>query len=180
MHAAAASLLLGTEVEQIRAALRTFTASPEMTPGRMNVFDDLPFRIIVDFAHNADGMKRVCEFVDRQKVKGRKLIAIPGAAKRSVQANRLSAQAVAGHFDFYFCKDYDPADPPARKLVGPFIQRVLVEEGVPKHRTMVLTFGRDAIFRILGACEPGDLLILLVGHVEMKTVPAYIEEYTQR
>jgi len=180
MHAAAATFLVGTGIDLIRAALRKFSAGPALTPGRMNVFDGLPFRIIVDFAHNADGMRKVCEFVDRQQVSGHKLIAFSGADNRPEAANRRSAQAVAGHFDFYFCKDYDRIPTPKRKLVGPFMQQALIEAGVAEEHTMVLTFGRDVILRILDACKPGDLLILLVGHVEKNTVPGYIEEYTRR
>ena len=180
MHAAAATFLLGTGIEHIRSALGTFSASPELTPGRMNVFDDLPFRIIVDFAHNPDGMKKVCDFVDRQKVNGRKLIAFAGDSSRTDRANRLSAQAVAGHFDFYFCKDYAPPEAPKRNFLGPFMRQVLIEAGVPKNQTRVVTFGRDVIFSILDTCKPEDLLIILSGHVEIKTIPAYIEEYTSR
>jgi hypothetical protein len=51
---------------------------------------------------------------------------------------------------------------------------------VPAEHTAVLTFGRDAIYTILDACKPGDLLMILVGHVEMKTVPGYIKEYAAR
>lgn len=180
MHACAATFLFGAKVEQIRTALATFSAGQEMTPGRLNVFDDLPFRVIVDFAHNADGMKKICEFVDQQKVNGRRLIAFAGNEKHSNEAVRHAVQAVAGHFDFYFCKDYEPVDPPKRRFVGPFMQQVLIEEGVPEQQTMVLTFGRDVIFRIFDACEPGDLLIVLAGHIEKHTVPKYIREYVRR
>jgi hypothetical protein len=43
-----------------------------------------------------------------------------------------------------------------------------------------LKFGRDVIFRILNACEPGDLLIMLVGISEKYTVPVHIKEYSRR
>ena len=177
MHAAAATFFFGIHIDQIRAALGSFSAGRELTPGRMNVIDDLPFRIIIDFAHNADGMKKLCEFVDLQKVKGLKRIAFAGPAKSTDEANRRSAQAVAGHFDFYFCKEYEPPEPISRRLVGPFMQQVLVEEGVPENKTMLMTFGREVIFRILDACEPGDLLILLVGHAEIHSAPPHINEY---
>jgi len=180
MHAAAATFLLGTKIKAIRSALETFSASHEMTPGRMNVFENLPFKIIVDFAHNPDGMKKVSEFVDRQKVSGRKLIAIPGSSTRSDETNRLAAQAVAGHFDFYFCKEYDPDLPPRTESFAPLIQDSLIKAGVAKHKTKIMTHGKDTVFSILDSCKPGDLLILLAGHVGIKTFPGYIEEYTRQ
>jgi len=177
MHSLAATYLLGTGIESIRTALSKFSAGKQLTPGRMNFFDDLPFRIIMDFAHNPDGMQKVCEFVDLQKVTGRKLIAFSGLGKRSDDLNRKSAQAVAGHFDFYFCKDIEPSKPPKRRFTGPFMQQVLIDEGVPRHATRVLTFGREVMFEIFDACEPGDLLLLLVGLNESRKVPGYIQEY---
>ena len=61
-----------------------------------------------------------------------------------------------------------------------FMQQALIKEGVPVEHTTVLTFGRDAIYAILDTCKPGDLLLMLLGHVEMKTIPGYIKEYAAR
>ena len=180
MHAIAASHFEGTNNQAIRSALSTFSAGQEMTPGRMNVYDDLPFRIIIDFAHNPDGMIKVCDFIDRQTVTGRKLIAFAGSGKRNDETNIKAAQAVAGHFDFYFCKDYEPSEPPKRKYMASFMQQVLIEEGIAGNQTMILTFGKDQIFKIFDTCEPGDLLLMLLGHVEKKTVPGYIKDYARR
>ena len=180
MHAITASYFAGTSPQAIRSSMSTFTAGQAMTPGRMNVFDDLPFCIIIDFAHNADGMAKVCDFIDRQKVTGRKLIAFSGSSKRNDLANIKAAQTVAGHFDFYFCKDYVPVDPSIHKNMASFMQQVLIETGVAENQTTILTFGKEQIFKIFDACEPGDLLLMLLGHVETKTVPGYIKEYARR
>jgi len=179
MHAIAACYFAGIDIESIRSALGVFNAGQQFTPGRMNVFDDLPFRIIMDFAHNPDGMKNICDFADLQSVQGRKLIAFAGLGKRSDDLNKKIAQAVAGHFDFYFCKDYEPSQPPKRRFTGPFMQKILIEEGVPRQATTVLTFGRDVIFSIFDSCKPGDLLFLLVGHSETRKIPGYIREYQE-
>ena len=180
MHAIVACHFAGTNIRAIRSSLSAFSAGQEMTPGRMNVYDELPFRIIIDFAHNADGMIKVCDFIDRQTVTGRKLIAFAGSGKRNDETNIKAAQAVAGHFDFYFCKDYEPSEPPKRKYMASFMQQVLIEEGIAENQTAILTFGKNQIFKIFDACEPGDLLLMLLGHVEKKTVPGYIRDYARR
>ena len=180
MHAIAASYYAGIDIESIKSALCTFSAGQEFTPGRMNVFEELPFRIIMDFAHNPDGMQKICEFADLQNVKGRKVIAFAGLGKRSDDLNKKIAQAVAGHFDYYFCKDFEPSQPPKRRFTGPFMQKILIEEGVPRQATTVLTFGRDVIFKIFDSCKPGDLLFLLVGHSETRKIPGYIQAYRER
>lgn len=177
LHAVAVTYFLGIDSESVVSALGNFSVSQKSTPGRLNVFDDLPFRIIMDFAHNPDGMKKICEFVDQQKVSGRKLIAFSGTTERSDDQIKRSAQAVAGHFDFYFCKDHDPTTPPKSRFLGPFLQQVLIEEGVPPNATTVLTFGKEVVFEIFDACEPGDLLLFLAGNVEKGTLPGYIQDY---
>jgi len=177
MHAIAATYLLGIDIESLRTALGNFIVSQSLTPGRLNFFDDLPFRIILDFAHNPDGVRRICEFVDQQNATGRKLIAFSGGSKRTDAQNKRTAQAVAGHFDYYFCKDYEPSKPPKDRFTGPQMQQDLIEEGVPREVTTVLTFGKEVVFKIFDACEPGDLLLFLVGNVEKVTVPGFIQKY---
>lgn len=177
MHAIAASYYSDVGITHIRSALRQFRADQQFSPGRMNNMEGLPFRAVMDFAHNPDGMKKICEFADRQKVKGRKVIAFAGMSGRPDDLNRKVAKTVAGHFDFYFCKDYEPSKPPKRRYTGPFMQSVLLEAGVPKESTRVLTFGQDVVFEILDSCEPDDFLLFMVGHAESGKLPKYVENY---
>jgi UDP-N-acetylmuramyl tripeptide synthase len=180
MHAITAAYFSGLDVRLISSAMSSFRAGQQHTPGRMNFFEGLPFRVLMDFAHNPDGLKQICKFADRQQVDGRKVIAFAGLSKRSDEINRKIANVVSGHFDFYFCKDFEPSKPPKRRMVGPFIQQVLIEGGIPAEATKVLTFGQDVIFEILDSCGPGDLLILIAGHTETGKVPGYIEAYKSR
>jgi cyanophycin synthetase len=52
------------EPEDIKKALRTFVPSPQMTPGRMNIFAFGEFQLMVDYAHNLDGMTELKKFLD--------------------------------------------------------------------------------------------------------------------
>jgi cyanophycin synthetase len=49
---------MGAPLEQIRQGLRTFTTSFFQAPGRCNVFDEHPFRVIVDYGHNPAAMEK--------------------------------------------------------------------------------------------------------------------------
>lgn len=180
MHAIAAAYFSGVNIDDVRSAIACFSSDETFTPGRMNEFDGLPFRVIIDFAHNPDGMKNVCEFVGRTKVAGRRIIAFAAAGNRTEVAAANVARAVAGHFDFYFCKDYEPSPGGRIICLAPFIRRILIEEGVPAENTVVITYGREAIYRILDSCQPGDLLMLLLGHVEKASVPGLIREYVSQ
>jgi len=179
MHAIAACYLSGTEVDVICEAMSRFKTGYETTPGRMNEFTDLPFRIILDFAHNPDGIRRIAEFADKQEVEGRKIVAFAGTRTRPPALLKNMGRALAGHFDFYFCKEHAPAIDRPIPDVAHLLQQGLLESGVPEDQIAVRTYGKDLIFEIFDACEPGDLLLMLIGYVEMHQLPAYIEEYVQ-
>ena len=177
MHAVTASYLSGISIEVIQTAMRSFIASYETTPGRLNIFDELPFRVIMDFAHNPDGVARFCEFTDQLDVPGRKLIAFAGTASRTDETIKGIGRALAGHFDYYFCKEYVPTDEKPRRKVAHLLRQGLVEAGVAENQIAITTFGKGVIFEIFDACEPGDLLVMLMGHVEMHQLSGYIREY---
>jgi len=40
-------------------------------------------------------------------------------------------------------------------------------------------YGKDDIFEVFDACEPGDPLIILMGHIEKHHLPSYIREYAR-
>jgi len=176
-HAVIASHLVGITLETIRSAMVSFHSGYESTPGRLNVFDDLPFRIIMDFAHNPDGMRRLVEFIDQQSVSGRKLVAFAGSANRIDTTIRNMGHSLAGHFDFYFCKEFAPRKGRKPRKVAHILQQGLIEAGVSENQTLVTTSGKEVIFKIFDACNTGDLLVMLMGHVEKHQLPAYIREY---
>lgn len=180
MHAAAAALALEIEPDRVASALAGFEAGEAMTPGRLNEVAGLPFRLILDFAHNPDGMAKLVEFTDRLTVKGRKYLALSGMAKRDDAINRQSAHAVAGHFDHYFCKDYTPSEPPLSRRVAPVMQSALVEAGVDPEATTVMSYGKEVLFDILSRCAPGDLLVYLIGNAEKAVIGSYVEEFRRR
>jgi len=56
--------LRGVKMDDIRMALTTFIPSPGQTPGRMNMFNFKNFDVLVDYAHNAAGLRALKQFVD--------------------------------------------------------------------------------------------------------------------
>ncbi|WP_404784268.1 cyanophycin synthetase [Altericista sp. CCNU0014] len=63
LAASLAAFVQGVKIEQIRAALRTFRASAQQTPGRMNLFKLGHYHALVDYAHNPAGYAAVGSFV---------------------------------------------------------------------------------------------------------------------
>ena len=52
MFAAALAYNMDISLEDIRHGLRTFDSSFFQAPGRMNIYDEHPFKVILDYAHN--------------------------------------------------------------------------------------------------------------------------------
>ncbi len=65
MAAAGAAFASGAGLHEIRQGLRTFTTSYYLSPGRMNQVNVHNVDVIVDYCHNAAGMEKLGEFVDR-------------------------------------------------------------------------------------------------------------------
>ncbi|HET7763153.1 MAG TPA: cyanophycin synthetase, partial [Phycicoccus sp.] len=65
MAAAGAAFASGAGLHEIRQGLRTFTTSYYLSPGRMNQINVHNVDVIVDYCHNAAGMEKLGEFIDR-------------------------------------------------------------------------------------------------------------------
>lgn len=63
LAASLAAYVQGIQVDQIRAALRSFEASAQQAPGRMNLFNLGEYHVLVDYAHNPAGYEAVGSFV---------------------------------------------------------------------------------------------------------------------
>ncbi len=58
MFAAAIAFSLDIKLDAIRQGLRTFDSTFFQAPGRMNVYDEHPFKVLFDYGHNAHAVAR--------------------------------------------------------------------------------------------------------------------------
>src|SRR5260370_31097325 len=65
MFAAALAHGLGIDLESIRNGLRTFNNTFLQSPGRLNICDEHPFRVILDYSHNPPAVYTICGMCDR-------------------------------------------------------------------------------------------------------------------
>lgn len=96
-NALAASLVgfvQGVKIEQIRDALKSFKASAQQVPGRMNLFDMGEFHALVDYAHNPAGYEAVGSFVQNWSGESLGVIGAPGDRRDEdmVELGALSAR----------------------------------------------------------------------------------------
>ncbi|MDH4315909.1 MAG: cyanophycin synthetase, partial [Gammaproteobacteria bacterium] len=76
MFAAALAYNLKISLEDIRHGLRTFDATFFQAPGRTNIYDEHPFKVILDYAHNPAAVRAMCNMVDRFDVDGRRIVVL--------------------------------------------------------------------------------------------------------
>jgi cyanophycin synthetase len=89
LAAAGAAFAAGAPLHDIRQGLRSFTTSYYLSPGRLNQLEVDGVTVIVDYCHNAPGMRMLGDFVDRV---GESLVATHELGKPS----RIGMIATAG------------------------------------------------------------------------------------
>ena len=60
LFAAALASAQGVDPSTVRRALATFANTPQHNPGRYNFIEGLPFRVLLDYGHNPDGVAELC------------------------------------------------------------------------------------------------------------------------
>jgi len=163
MHAVAASYLVGIDLETVKKGMRIFNMSFENTPGRLNFYDGHPFRVIMDFAHNADGVSKLSAFVDQLKISGRKLLMFQVRGDIKDKYVKLVATAAARHFDHYVCRTHPVYTGPDEQKVLALMKGALLEAGVKENQITTTTDPAFAVKTTLQMGEKGDLLVFAPG-----------------
>jgi cyanophycin synthetase len=160
MFAAALAFSLDMKLDAIRQGLRTFDSTFFQAPGRMNVYDEHPFKVIFDYAHNAHAVGAMADLAARLEVRGRRIVVVAGPGDRRDEDIRAIAAQVAGRFDHYICRRDDGLRGRAGDEVPNMIAQVLRERGVPDSAIEVIPDEQEAMAAALRQGRPGDLLLL--------------------
>lgn len=165
MAAAAITYCLGATVEHIRLGLRTFGMTFYNTPGRMNVYDEYPFRVIMDYCHNAPAMTELAQFVRSVRVDGLRRVILGAPGDRRDQDIHDFARLAAQTFDtFVIREDWDRRGRREGE-VAEMIRQVLLAEGKAEAAINVLTNELAAIQYTLDHSAKDDLVVVLADDV---------------
>ena len=165
MFAASMAYALNKEFEQIRHGLRTFDTSFFQAPGRMNVYNEHPFKVILDYAHNPAAFRVVSDTVDRMDVNGRRIGVISMPGDRRDEDIQESARMVAGHFDQYICKADDNRRGRGADEVPQLLRAELLAQGVSDENIRVIPSEEEAVDAALQAGGEGDLLVVFGDNI---------------
>ncbi len=161
MFAAAIALALGISLENVRQGLRTFTTDFYQTPGRMNFYNEHPFRVLLDYAHNAHGMASMAQMVRDLTVHGRRIGVISAPGDRRDEDILDLARAAARGFDLLLVREDDNLRGRRPGEVGALLRQGLQAAGFPADRIADQIFAEeDAVQRALETARPGDLVVI--------------------
>jgi len=160
MFAAAVAFSLDIKLDAIRQGLRTFDSTFYQAPGRMNVYDEHPFKVLFDYGHNAHAVKAMADLAQRLDCTGRRIVVLAGPGDRRDEDLVAIAHAAAGRFDHYICRRDDALRGREPEEVPRLMAATLRAAGVPDGAISVIPDEQQAIDAALHMGQPGDLLLV--------------------
>ena len=190
LGAAAAAFAAGAPLHDIRQGLRTFSTNYYLSPGRLNEIEVNGVNVIVDYCHNAPGMRMLGDFVDRvgesltsthELGKPSRIGVIATAGDRRDEDMRELGDIAARHFDVVVVRE----DVALRKrergetagLVNEGVRRAM-EDGARCKQVEVVLDEIDAVRHAMARANPGDLLVVCVD--QHPAVMAELETWSQQ
>lgn len=166
MFAVAVTFSMGVDLENIRLGLSTFDMTFGQAPGRLNVYDEHPFKVIIDYGHNPAAVRAVVDFADRLEVKNRRTVVLAAPGDRRDEDIREIAQICAGHFDHYICRRDDNPRGRGDMEVPKMLRDALLECGVRDEQITLVEREAPAVEHALERAQPDDLVLMFVDAIE--------------
>ncbi|MDQ3207048.1 MAG: cyanophycin synthetase, partial [Gemmatimonadota bacterium] len=160
MFAAAMAFSMGLKLEDIRHGLRTFDTTFFQAPGRMNIYDEHAFKVILDYGHNPAAVEAMCQLVERLDVVGRRICVIAAPGDRRDQDIMEIGRITAGRFDRYICRRDDQLRGRRPDEVPQLLREALLANGVPGEDIQVIPSEEAAVDAALREADPGDLVLI--------------------
>ncbi len=160
MFTAAMAHALGKTLDQIRNGLRTFDNTFYQSPGRMNVYDEHGFRVILDYGHNEAAVGAMVDLVERLQPLGKRIVCVTCPGDRRDEDVRAIAAKVAGKFDTYICHSDDDARGRTPTEVPEMIKEYLISHGVAEDKVLIVPEEEKSVETALNLARPNDLVLI--------------------
>jgi cyanophycin synthetase len=190
MAAAAAAFAAGAPLHDIRQGLRTFSTNYYLSPGRLNQLEVSGVNVIVDYCHNAPGMKMLGDFVDRygdslsmshELARPSRIGVIATAGDRRDEDMRELGHIAAQHFDVVVVREDVALRGRERGVTAAFVAegvRTAMEEGARCKQVEIITEEIDAVRHAMARANSGDLVVVCVD--QHAAVMSELEQWSQQ
>ena len=159
MVAASMAFSMGIKLDAIRHGLRTFDTTFFQAPGRMNVYNEHPFKVVMDYAHNAHAVSVMADLAQRLDA-NRRIVVVAGPGDRRDEDLREIANVVAGKFDHYVVRRDDALRGRDGDEVPGIIAKALRDAGVDESAISIIPDEQQAIDAALRMGQSGDLVLV--------------------
>jgi cyanophycin synthetase len=190
LAAAAAAFAAGAPLHDIRQGLRTFSTNYYLSPGRLNEVEVNGVNVIVDYCHNAPGMRMLGDFVDRvgeslesahELARPSRIGVIATAGDRRDEDMRELGGIAAGHFDVVVVREDKALRGRSRgdtaKLVAEGV-RTAMDEGARCKQIEIILEEIEAVRHAMSRANKGDLVVVCVD--EHSAVMAELEDWSSQ
>jgi cyanophycin synthetase len=182
LGAAAAAFAAGAPLHDIRQGLRSFSTNYYLSPGRLNEVDVDGINVIVDYCHNAPGMKALGDFVDRvgeslssshDLARPSRIGIIATAGDRRDEDMRELGHIAAQHFDVVVVREDVALRGRKRGETAALVTdgvRAAMAEGARCKQVEEVLEEIEAVRHALSRANRGDLVVVCVDkHGEVMT-----------
>jgi cyanophycin synthetase len=161
MFAAAITYRMGVSLEDVRQGLKTFDTTWFQAPGRMNIFDEHPFKVILDYAHNPAAVQAMVDLTDRLDVNGRRIVVLAAPGDRRDEDIAEVATIAAGHYDYYILRRDDSLRGREPNEVPALLAEHLRAAGVTDEQIRIVPDEQEAVAAALAFARADDLVLIL-------------------
>ena len=165
MFAAAMAFSMGLKLEDIRHGLRTFDTTFFQAPGRMNIYDEHAFKVILDYGHNPAAVEVMCELVERLDVTGRRICVLAAPGDRRDEDIKDIGRIAAGRFERYVLRRDDQLRGRESDEVPNLLRDALLEHGTRADQIVVIPDEQAAVDAALREADPGDLVLIFADAI---------------
>jgi cyanophycin synthetase len=166
MFAAAMAFSFGKDLDEIRNGLRTFDTSFFQSPGRTNIYNEHPFKVILDYAHNPAGFRAMADLADKLEPAGNRIIVISAPGDRRDEDIRESVEACLPSFTHFVCKADINRRGRGEGEIPQLIRRYLLELGIEDGNISVFDDEEPAVDHALNMAEEGDLVVITADDLQ--------------
>jgi cyanophycin synthetase len=174
LAAAAAAFAAGAPLHDIRQGLRSFSTNYYLSPGRLNEVEVNGVNVIVDYCHNAPGMKMLGDFVDRvgetldsshELARPSRIGIIATAGDRRDEDMRELGHIAAQHFDVVVVREDVALRGRQRGDIATLVTegvRTAMAEGARCKQVETVLEEIEAVRHAMSRANPGDLVVVCV------------------
>jgi cyanophycin synthetase len=158
LPATLAAYVRGVKLEDIKVALESFIPSPSQTPGRLNMFEFQNFNVLLDYAHNASGLRALHNLIQRMEGTP-KVGIIAGIGDRRTEDNNEIGQVAAEMFDEIIIRqDKHLRGKSETQLID------MLSDGIkkvdPNKKITIIPKESEAIDFAISNAKPGSMIVI--------------------